>query len=76
MPVAFIFLSPFTILAALPKPRVILSGAAAGCVVEESVFSCRQWRRVALHRKDADPSTPFHYAQDDIGDQHPPAAGG
>ena len=58
----FLLLRHFT---ALPKPRVILSGAAIGCAVEESVFPCRQRRRGALHRKDADPSTPFHSAQDD-----------
>ena len=51
----------FSFSAALPKNRVILSGAATGCAVEESA---PQKRTV--------PSTPLRFAQDDSGSRYPP----
>ena len=54
----FLLLRYFT---ALPRDRVILSGAAAGCVVEESV-----------PMEKTDPSIRLRLTQDDSGSRQPP----
>ena len=70
MPVAFIFLSPFTILDGATENRVIARALAPVAIR----IPCRQRRRGALHRKKTDSHDQFaNWSRNDRGGcPHPP----